>query len=190
MSGIKGRIIKERSNRVLKDPLGLEIRFNRHPHRQNNFIVAAMYDLYKQGKTLEDIAKVYRRTRQSIYDLFYSRGYQLRSKQHSEIIEIDGIKFFLDTRKQYFRATIGKSRTMLHLYVWEKYNGKIGADEVVYHKDRDFRNNSVDNLRKIKRDKMSRVFNPAGNNQHTRNNKYIKEYEKIPDNLRRSSLVL
>lgn len=172
MGGVKGRKIKERSDHILKDPLGLEIRFNRHPHRQNNFIVAAMHDLYKQGKTLDDIAKVYKRTRQSVYDLFRSRGYPLRSKKHSEIIELDDIKFFLDARKKYFRATIGKRRMMLHLYVWEKYNGKLGADEVVYHKDRDFRNNAIENLRKISREKMSHVFNPAGNNQYKKFIKY------------------
>ncbi len=61
------------------------IRYNKHPRRKNNEIIAAMYAMYStpgedgRPRSIEAVAKVYRKTRQAVYDMFRSRGYKLRS---------------------------------------------------------------------------------------------------------------
>jgi hypothetical protein len=53
----------------------LRVKVNKHPLRNNNAIVNVMYELYLDGRSLEQIAKMYGKTRQAVYDVFRSRGY-------------------------------------------------------------------------------------------------------------------
>jgi hypothetical protein len=158
-----------KSDVVKKDfETGLEIRFNRHPHRKNNIVVAAMYELYRKGKSLEDIASTYRTTRQSVYDVFRSRGYPLRSKKLIGLTVLDGIKFTL-MKGGYLRGTIpGKGRMTMQKYVWEKRNGPIPDGYVICHKNKNRIDNNLENLELISASMMSRKFNPEGHNQFTK----------------------
>jgi hypothetical protein len=56
-----------------------KILYNKHPRRKNNDLVAAMYAMYLRGPkrrpmSLAEIARIYRKTRQAVYDVFRSRG--------------------------------------------------------------------------------------------------------------------
>jgi len=145
-----------------------KIRFNKHPKRQNNDIVAAMYAMYQTGKSLAKIAIEYRRTRQAVYDVFKTRGYELRKKKIYPEIIVDGIKFTPSHKKGYWRATSREKNIFLHSYVWRKNGGVIPEKYGVHHKDGDFSNNVISNLECLPIVEISRRFsNPMGKNQYT-----------------------
>lgn len=98
-----------------------------------------------RGKSLEDIGKLYRISRQAVYDLFNLRGYELRSKKMEGLIIIDGIKFTLN-KQGYLRGTVNKKRTTAQKYVWEKYNGSVPDGYVIHHKNGIKTDNDVSNL--------------------------------------------
>lgn len=142
------------------------IRFNKHKKRKNNDLVAAMYAMYKMGPegrpcTLEEIGKVYKRTRQAVYDVFRSRGYPLRSKKIRECRIIDGRKF-TPRPEGYWRATLG-DRKQLHIYIWEKHNGKMPKGHGIHHKDLDRSNNRISNLECLTIQEISSKHNPHFN---------------------------
>lgn len=151
-----------------------KVLYNKHKYRKNHEVVAAMYAMYmtpdpdtNKLRSLTDIGKVYRKSRQAIYDLFKSRGYQLRSKELKGLQVYDNHKFTL-TKDGYLRGTVNKKRVLMHVYVWLKFNGNIPENYCVYHKDRNKENNKIDNLEIIHKSKMSSYFNPNGNNQYTK----------------------
>lgn len=151
------------------DELRLEnkIRYNKHKKRKNNDIVAAMYAMYCLPKSLEEIGKVYRKSRQAIYDVFRSRGYKLRSKEMKGLQVLDGINFSL-TKGGHLRGTVNGVRILMHHYVWQKSNGPILPGHCVWHKDRNPSNNSLDNLEMIPKSLMGKHFNPSGKNQFSK----------------------
>jgi len=150
---------------------GYEIRFNKHPNRKNNLKISAMYDLYKNGYSLQKIGKLYRISRQAVYDLFKSRGYELRTKKLSGLIELDGIKFTI-MKGGYLRGTVpNQGRMTMQKYVWIKNKGHIPSGYVIHHKNGIKTDNDINNLELIELIKMSEVFNPNGNNQFKKNDK-------------------
>jgi hypothetical protein len=147
------------------DKTGLEIRFNLHQKRKNNIKVAGMYEAYKNGRSLEQVAGMYRISRQAVYDVFKSRGYSLRSKEMKGKVIIDGISFTL-MKGGYLRGTIpGKIRTTAQRYVWEKNYGPVPDGHVIHHKNGIKTDNEISNLCLVKKSDMGKVFNPEGNNQ-------------------------
>ena len=142
------------------------IRFNRHPKRKNNDLVAAMYALYQTGKSMAFVGGVYGRTRQAIYDLFRSRHYQLRSKPLKGVTMVDGHRF-CQYHNGYLRGTIKGRRINLHRYLWERDHGPVPETHVVRHKDRNKLNNDPANLELIPKKEMPKAFNPEHHNQFT-----------------------
>lgn len=61
---------------------------------------------------------------------------------------IDGHKFIKDRKTGYYLSNhrIGEKRTRLHVYVWEKYNGKTPEGYHIHHKDHNKDNNEMENL--------------------------------------------
>ena len=145
-----------------------KILYNKHIKRQNNDLVAAMYAMYCNGKSLQDIGMVYKRSRQAIYVMFRSRGYILRSKQLKGLIIIDGISF-TEMRGGYLRGTVKGRRMLAHHYVWEKTNGKIPVDHVLHFIDKNPKNVCIENLELIPKNEMVLHFNPTGINQYSKN---------------------
>lgn len=147
---------------------GFEIRLNKHPNRKNNLKIGAMYELYKNGYSLQKIGSLYRISRQAIYELFSSRGYKLRTKQLNGLIELDGIKFTL-MKSGYLRGTVpGQGRITMQKYVWIKNKGVIPSGYVIHHKNGIKIDNDINNLQLVELSKMSKVFNPKSNNQYTK----------------------
>lgn len=151
------------------------IRLNKHPKRKNNYIVAAMYAMYKRGPegkpmSLAQIAKMYRKTRQSIHSVFQSRGYPLRSKEVGPIQVLDGLNF-TETKDGYWRMT-NKKRRLMHVYVWEKHNRRLPKKSGIHHKDLDRANNKIENLECLSIIEISSKHNPHFN-QYTSPNRHL-----------------
>jgi len=156
-----------------KTPIGLhripivknKVLYNKHKNRKNNEVVAAMYAMYCLPRSLEYIGKKYRRSRQTIYDLFKRRGYKLRSKEMKSLQVIDGINF-TEGKGGYLRGTVCGKRILANHYVWEKHHGKIPAGYCIYYKDKNKKNNCISNLGILEKKNMGKFFNPNSNNQH------------------------
>jgi len=147
------------------------LRFNKHPLRKNNDIVAAMYAMYLRGPdakpcSLAQIARYYHKTRQAIYDVFRSRGYNLRSKRLSGLTVVDGFRFTL-FKGGYLRGTVRGRRQLLHHYIWEKERGKVPRGFVLHHKDNDPANNVIGNLELVPKRETPKRFNPEHRNQYS-----------------------
>lgn len=143
-----------------------KILFTKYKNKKNNEIVGAMYAAYKSGMSLETIGKMYRRSRQTIYDVFRSRGYKLRSKEMKGLQILDGIKFCLT--KNYMRGTLNKKRISMARYVYEKENKiTLNKNFAIYHKDGNIENNTKENLAIINKKDMAKIFNPEHHNQFT-----------------------
>lgn len=61
---------------------------------------------------------------------------------------VDGYSFRRDKKTGYYLSSIkiGDKRMRLHVYVWEKANGKLPKGYSVHHKDKNKRNNEIENL--------------------------------------------
>lgn len=125
------------------------IRLTKRGDRKNSDLVAAMYAMYCMGPdgkpcTLKEVGAVYHRSKQAIYDMFKSRGYELRSRPIRPHVIIDGRKFNC-SYDGYWRASAG-DRMFLHTYIWEKHNGKLPQGHGISHIDKDLNNNNIENL--------------------------------------------
>ncbi len=154
------------------DSIANPIRYNQHPLRKNNDLVAAMYAMYLMGPdgkpcSLAGVARFYRKARQTIYDVFRSRGYQLRTKELKGLQILNGIKFTL-TKGGYLRGTTPFGRMMMQRYVWLKHKGNLPAGYVIYHKDGNKINNKIKNLKLVALSDISKTFNPTGRNQFSK----------------------
>lgn len=145
-------------NKVLK---------NKHPLRKNNEVVAAMYAMYQTGKSLSQVAKIYHKSRQAVYGVFQSRGYELRTRKFQAIKTIDG-KNFYKMKGGYLRCGVGKKRILAHHYIYEKEKGPLPAGYVIRFLDGDLNNLNIENFELVKLEKgMPQIFNPKGLNQFT-----------------------
>lgn len=61
-----------------------------------------------------------------------------------DIAAFDGLSFRRDERTGYYLNA--KTHKRLHVYVWEYYNGVVPDGYHVHHKDKNKRNNSIENL--------------------------------------------
>lgn len=124
-----------------------------------------MYSDYKAGMSLAQVGKKHgRRTRQAVYDIFKTRGYELRTKKLEGLVRRFGISFTFDGHGCLRGSKAGK-RVYLHRMVWEEVNGPLPADHVLTFKDGNRANVELENLELVPMSMMSRRFNPAGRNQ-------------------------
>jgi hypothetical protein len=67
------------------------------------------------------------------------------------MIIVDGYKFY-DTKQEYLVGSVGDNEIKrLHIYIWEKHNGKVPKGYCVHHKDHNKLNNDISNLEIIER---------------------------------------
>lgn len=131
---------------------------NRDDDRAN-----ALYDLYQQGHSLEQVAAAFGVTRQSVYKMFKVRGFALRVKPAGlPYVVFEGEKYTL-RNTGYFGKTRG-ARTLLHRDVWEYHNGPILKGFDIHHVDRNKENNRLSNLELIDKAEHARIY-ATGNNQ-------------------------
>jgi predicted DNA-binding protein YlxM (UPF0122 family) len=122
------------------------------------------YEVYKQGKSLSEVADILQITRQCVYKAFVARNFKMRSAIPQEIQIFDGKKF-TKRASGYFSLTTGK-RTLMHRYVWEFFNGKIPDGFDIHHRDETRHNNSIENLECLSKSEHTRKYSPH-NNQFT-----------------------
>lgn len=140
-----------------------KIGLNKHPNRKNNYLIAAMYATYSDGKSLAQIAKIYNKSRQAVYDTFRSRGYILRSKPCRELTIIDDIKWTWHS-KGGMRGTLPDGRrVLLHHYLWEKQNGAIPTGMHLHFKNGDKRDCALGNLELLSIGEINKKYNPHRN---------------------------
>lgn len=146
---------------VTDEESGLEVRFNLHPRKKNNLRVAAMYGAYSGGMSLEEVARLYRVSRQAVYDVFRTRGYPLRSKESAGRYHTTchGTRWY-KTKGGYLRGTVGGVRKLLHQHVWELSNGPIPPGHVLHFKDGNPARCALSNLELVPKGQMSARFNP------------------------------
>lgn len=120
-----------------------------------------MYAMYQTGASLADIGIRYGRSRQAVYDVFRTRGYELRSKKMVGLQILDGIKF-TRTKGGYLRGTCSDGRRMLmHHYVYEKHTGqRVMPGWNIHHKDGNKENNLIENLEYMTIADHSRIYSP------------------------------
>ena len=133
------------------------------------------YEYYQQGYSLADVGKMLGVTRQSVYDCFNRRGYQMRKKKLLPFYIYNGRKFTINNNG-YYRSTDRKGTQLLHRYVWETERGEIPPDHDIHHLDEDKTNNIIDNLECLPKSEHTRKYSPH-HNQH-KNNKTKHLYEK------------
>lgn len=116
----------------------------------------AMYDLYCQGKSCAEIGKVFGRSRQSVWELFHRRGWDMRPRPPArQTVEFAGRKWSLrDTG--YYAATDG-DRAQMHRVVWWLAHGAIPDDWDVHHMDHDRTNNDLANLQALSKADHARL---------------------------------
>ena len=125
----------------------------------------AMYDRYRRGLSLAQVAAEFGVTRQSVYGLFKTRGWDLRPRPEAlESVEFEGRRYAM-RNTGYYGCTTG-DRGLLHRHVWEHHYGPIPDDYDIHHRDHDKTNNDIDNLECLPRDEHARLYG-TGCNQHT-----------------------
>jgi hypothetical protein len=154
------RRTKPKSDRVVHDEhTGLEVRYNMHPRRKNALKVAAMYEAYKTGLSLEAVGETYGVTRQAVHDVFRTRGYPLRTKESAGryFTTCYGVRWYR-TKDGYLRGTIGGRRTFLHREVWERKNGPVPRTHVLRFLDGDKTRCTHQNLELVEKIRMPDRF--------------------------------
>jgi hypothetical protein len=109
--------------------------------------VHRMYRCYLRGKSVAEVGKIYKRSRQSVHETFRRRGLKLRpdSKALAKIeFEYRGVKY-APGKTGYLRATTGKRRT-LESVIWEEFNGPLPANHQIVFRDGNNRNFALENL--------------------------------------------
>lgn len=78
---------------------------------------------------------------------------EIEYHENGDFATVDGKMFRRDKRTGYFLSSrpIGEKRKRLHVYMWEKHNGKIPDGYDVHHKDHDKMNNEINNLELLTR---------------------------------------
>tara|TARA_R110002049_G_scaffold4063_2_gene29295 strand:- start:6561 stop:7109 length:549 start_codon:yes stop_codon:yes gene_type:complete len=116
-----------------------------------------MYELYKEGYSLSDVGNVFNVTRQSVYDMFKRRNYELRSIKKKPFIVYNGLKFTIN-KNGYYECTT-QDRLMLHNLVYETEKGSIPEGNVIHHLDNIKINNKIENLKPISPSEHSKLHN-------------------------------
>ena len=134
-----------------------------------NELAGEMYEMYKDGYSLQQVAEAYGKTRQAVYGLFQYRGWKCRPKKKPlQHVEFNGRKY---TRRNtgYYGCTT-ESRQLLHRDVWEHHKGPIPDGWDIHHIDCNRENNTIDNLECLPKAEHTRRYSPH-NNQYTKGRK-------------------
>jgi hypothetical protein len=112
--------------------------------------VDVMFEDYKRLNSLAKVAKLYNRTRQSIYDLFHGRDFALNKKTFNPVVIYKGRKFTTGKggylRDTIFRRGRKQGEAQLHRVMWVDLHGPIPDGCQVSFKDGDKTNYVPGNL--------------------------------------------
>lgn len=120
-----------------------------------------MYDLYLSGLSLADVAAHFGCTRQSVYGLFKTRSWPMRTVQLLPRISYGG-RVYTMRNTGYYGCTTG-DRHLLHRRVWEDANGPIPDGWDIHHRDENKTNNALDNFECLPKAEHTRMYSPHCN---------------------------
>jgi predicted DNA-binding protein YlxM (UPF0122 family) len=135
------------------------------PAHRKDEQVSKMYQEYKKGFSLEQVANMFGITRQSVYNVFKRRNYILRAKNQLPYIFHGDRKYTL-RNTGYYADTLDE-RQLLHRVVWEEVNGLIQEGYDIHHIDGDRSNSQLKNLELISHSEHSSVY-ANHQNQYTK----------------------
>lgn len=127
---------------------------------------AAMYMFYAAGQSLEQVGKEFGVSRQTVYQMFKRRGWELRDRPPiaENALEYRGCTYTISGTVPYYRCTTG-DRHLLHRKTWEDHHGPIPDGYDIHHKDNCKTNNSLANLECLTKSDHTRLYSPSCN-QH------------------------
>lgn len=120
------------------------------------------YELYQEGFSLEQIAKMNLVSRQTVFKRFQRRGLKMRTANALPIISFNGCKYTMRSNG-YYAKTSG-NRSYLHRDVWLDKNGAIPDGFDIHHINGDRQDNRIKNLELVRKDEHSRKY-PNRKNQ-------------------------
>ena len=116
-----------------------------------------MYDLYCQGSSLQDVAKMMGVSRQTVYTRFKRRGLDMRTRPEPlPFVEYNGRKYTVGMNG-YLRATEG-DRELLHRAIWNREVGAIPDGFEIHHIDHDKTHNEVSNFECLSKEDHARLY--------------------------------
>lgn len=150
----------------------------RQIRRKCNDIVQAMYAMYLTGKSIAQVAEVYRKTRQAVFGQFQARGFKLRSKPMRGLTIIDGYRFTAG-KGGYLRGMVSGVRMYAERYVWTKHHGTIPDGYCIRHINRDRSDNRIENLEMLRRTEFAKIHGPRMNQFTSPNGSRMKRGDRI-----------
>lgn len=135
--------------------------------RRKDDLAADMYADYRSGMSLAQVGDKHNRTRQSVYQMFANRGWELRDRPAPRTtIEYRGLTYSL-RNSGYMGCTTG-DRHLLHRRIWEDHHGAIPDGYDIHHMDECKTNNTLSNLECLPKSEHTRLYSPNCN-QHKHN---------------------
>lgn len=127
------------------------------PAPRNDALAEAMYADYCQGLSIEQVARKWDRSRQSVHKMFALRDYPMRPTYSGrrDVIEY-AHRRYTPADVGYYRCTTG-DRHYLHRRVYEDQHGPIPPGYDVHHVDHDKANNAPTNLVLLTKDAHARL---------------------------------
>ena len=131
--------------------------------------IDGMYALYLEGNSLDQVGKVFSRTRQAVHGLFKYNGLATRPKKTPlRFVEFNGNKYTIRNTGYYGRTNA--KRSLLHRDMWQFYNGPIPYGWDIHHKNEDKQDNRIENFECLPKAEHTRLYSPH-NNQYTKGRK-------------------
>lgn len=131
-------------------------------------------DLYQQGFSCGDIAKIVNATRQAIWGILKSHKIETRKKKLLPYIIYNNYKFTISKSTGYYRCTIPKTgRIQLHRYIWQIEKGKIPNRYDVHHIDKNKQNNKIDNFECLPKSEHTKKYSPHHNQYKNNKTKHL-----------------
>ena len=150
----------------------------RQANRKCNDIVQAMYAMYLTGKSIAEVARVYRKTRQAVFDQFRVRGFKMRSKPLRGLTILHGYQFTL-TKGGYLRGTVDDERMLAQQFVWIMNCGPIPKGYCVRHVNADKTDNRKENLEMMPIKEFARNYGSHMNQFTSPNGSQRKKGDRI-----------
>lgn len=123
----------------------------------------AMYAQYQQGMSLAQIAAEHGVTRQSVFGLFKTRRWPMRTTKRLPHVEYGG-RIYTMRNTGYYGCTTG-DRHLLHRRMWEDAHGPIPDGWDIHHRDENKTHNTLENFECLPKAEHTRMYSPRCN-QH------------------------
>jgi hypothetical protein len=119
-----------------------------------------MVKLHNKGFNYAEIARMFGCTRQNVRKTILRPDKP--QKRSFPFVIVDDIRFSLNDKGYYVTRKFNNKHLPLHVYIYEKYNGKIPEGYDIHHVDGDSLNNNIDNLLMIEHGEHRKLHSKTG----------------------------